>query len=159
MENLSIALSLWKIGLVSSEELIAWVDAQIQMSDNPDEVLAQLSLNGPETCVKRPIYEFPIRSIELIFTEEFSLRVSMLDSHSEPDVRNFIKWATVKCMGEDLDNPIVIFCYQLEDIWTLEAQVAFVRNELPPLLSRSTSIANSFYARVPGLKLKGERTI
>jgi len=83
----------------------------------------------------------------------------MLDSHSEPEVNNFIKWAAVKYMGDDLDDPIVIFCYQLEDVWTLEAQVAFVRNELPPLLSRSTSIANSFYARVPGLKLKGERTI
>src|SRR5690606_20428329 len=77
METLSIALSLWKIGLVSSEELIAWVDAQIQMSDNPDEVLVQLSFNGPETCVNRPIYEFPIRPIELTFTEEFGLRVSM----------------------------------------------------------------------------------
>ncbi|OHC29226.1 MAG: hypothetical protein A3J71_08480 [Pseudomonadales bacterium RIFCSPHIGHO2_02_FULL_60_43] len=158
METLSIALSLWKLGLVSSEELIAWVDAQIQMSDNPDEVIVQLSLNGPETCLERPIYEFPIRPIELTFTEEFGLRVSMLDPHSEPEVSNFIKWATVKCMGEDLDDPIVIFCYQLEDIWTLEAQVAFLRNELPPLLSKSTSIVNSFYARVPGLKLKGERT-
>lgn len=159
METLSIALSLWKIGFVSSEELIAWVDAQIQMSDNPDEFLVQLSLNGPETCLKRPIYEFPIRPIELTFTEEFGLRVSMLDSQSEPEVSNLIKWATVKCMGEDLDDPIVIFCYQLEDVWTLEAQVAFLRHELPPLLSRSTSIANSFYERVPSLKLKGERTI
>nr|MBF0681392.1 hypothetical protein [Pseudomonas sp.] len=159
MESLSIALSLWNMGLISSEELIAWVDAQITMSDNPDEVLVQLSLNGPEACLKRPIYEFPIRPIELVFTEEFGLRVSMLDSHSEPEVINFIKWATVKCMGEELDDPIVIFCYQLEDVCTLEAQVAFVRNEIPPLLSRSTGIANSFYARVPGLKLNGERTI
>ena len=155
METLSIALSLWKLGIVSSEDLIAWVDAQIQMSDNPDEALVQLSLNGPEACLKCPIYEFPIRPIKLTFTEEFSLRLSMLDAHSDSEVGTFIKWATVKCMGEDLDDPIVIFCYQLEDAWTLEKQVSFLRNELPPLISRTTSIANSFYARVPGLKLKG----
>lgn len=55
MEALSIALSLWKIGLVSSEELIAWIDAHIGVSNNPDEALVQLSLDGPDACLKRPI--------------------------------------------------------------------------------------------------------
>lgn len=141
METLSIALSLWKLGLVSSEELIAWVDAHIQVFDNPDEVLVQLSLNGPDTFLKRPTYEFPIRPMELTFTEEFGLRVSVLDSYSESEVSNFIKWVTINCMGEDLDDPIVIFCYQLEDVWTLEAQVTFLLDELPPLMSQCMCIA------------------
>lgn len=158
METLSIALSLWKLGLVSSEELIAWIDAHIGVSDNPDEALVQLSLDGPDTCLKRPIYEFPVRPIELTFTEEFGLRVSALNIQSEFEVNNFIKWATVKCMGENLDDPIVIFCYKLEDFCTLEAQVAFLHNELPPLIPRSMSIAHFFYASVPGLKTQNERT-
>lgn len=157
MESLSIALSLWKIGLVSSEELIAWTDAHIGVSNNPDEALVQLSLDGPDACLKRPIYEFPYRPIELTFTEEFGLRVSALNIQSEFEVNNFIRWATVKCMGENLDDPIVIFCYQLEDRCTLEAQVAFLHNELPLLKSRSMSIAHSFYASVPSLKPQNER--
>lgn len=158
MKTLSIALSLWKLGLVSSEELIAWIDAHIGASDNLDEALVQLSLDGPGACLKRPIYEFPYRPIELTFTEEFGLRVSALNIQSKFEVINFIKWATIKCMGENLDDPIVIFCCQLEDFCTLEAQVAFLHDELPPLIPRSMSIAHFFYASVPGLKLQNERT-
>jgi hypothetical protein len=157
MENLSIALSLWKLGLVCSEELITWIDAHIGVSDNPDEALVQLSLDGPDTCLKRPIYEFPFRPIDLTFTEEFGLRASALNIRSEFEVNNFIQWATVKCMGENLDDPIVIFCYQLEDFCTFEAQVAFLHNELPPLTPRIMSIAHFFYESVPGLKPQNER--
>ena len=63
METLSIALSLWKLGLVNSEELIAWIAAHIGVSDNPDEYIVQLPPDGPVTFLKRPIYEFPFRPI------------------------------------------------------------------------------------------------
>ncbi len=84
MESLTTALSLWKVGLVSSEELIAWVDVHVGASENPNEALVNLSLDGPDACLKRPIYDFPPRPLELTFIDEFALRVSGLDLSEPP---------------------------------------------------------------------------
>ena len=94
MDTLNIALFLWKIGLTSSDNLIAWVDNIILSSTNPEQELVELSLNGPDICLKRPSYDFLARPAELSFSEEFCLRASVLDISSMESTNLFIKWAT-----------------------------------------------------------------
>jgi len=72
-------------------------------------------------------------------------------------VHSFIKWATTNCFGEKLDDPAVIFCYQLEDMSTLGEQVDFLYNQLLPLIPQSLSVADLFFSSVPGLKPKGAK--
>ena len=160
MATLNIALFLWKIGLTTSDNLIAWVDNIILSSANPEQELVELSLNGPDICLKRPSYDFVARPAALSFSEEFCLRVSVLDISSLESTNLFIKWAESYCMGENLDDPLVMFCYKLEDLGSAhngsKEQILFLRGNIPNLMPHCLKFANTIFSQVQGLKLNYE---
>jgi hypothetical protein len=160
MAPLNIALFLWKIGLVSSESLVAWVDSKIISSVNPEHELVELSLNGPDVCLKRPSYDFLARPAPLSFSDEFCLRAAVLDVFSEDTANAFVEWATCYCMGENIEDPLVMFCYELEDLWGInsdsKAQIVFLRKNLPLLMPRCLNTANTILSQVRDLKLNYE---
>ena len=160
MATLNIALFLWKIGLTSSDNLIAWVDNIILSSTNPEQELVELSLNGPDICLKRPSYDFLARPAALSFSEEFCLRASVLDISSMESINIFLKWATSYCMGENLDDPLVMFCYKLEDLGGThngsQKQILFLSENIQNLMPYCLEFANTIFSQVQGLKLNYE---
>ncbi len=158
MSPINIALTLWQMGLVSVDRLVAWADAQILDQANPASELFELSLHGPTACLKLPEYEFPPRPLELTFTEEFALRAEALDTNSCASASEFVKWASRRCMGENLEEPEVALGYQLDhlscDCNDMSAALRLLQEELPRLMPRCRATARVLLAQVPDLSIE-----
>jgi len=154
MNSIERVLTLWEIGVLSSDDVIAWADSQIVASVNPESILFDLSLYGPEVCLKKPMGEFPADPQRLSFIEEFSVRALVADLSSDETLLQFAKRVASSAIGEDLDEPFVRFGYQLDhlinDCDNTPAAIQLVRDELPSMLSRCQSIAAGFLDFLPG---------
>lgn len=160
MHPIERMLTLWHIGLLSSDAVAAWADDQILQASQPAHELIELSLHGPEACLKRPSYEFPVRPRVLPFHEMFSVMALRLDTSSDEETLQFAKWVACNAMGEDLAEPFVMFGYRLDDLLDDRADhlaaVRLVRDELPWMLSRCESLALPLLGVVPNNPFRPE---
>ena len=159
MTPLSVALTLWDIGLVSEADLVAWADAQILEQENPSDEFFEISLHGPAWCLKWEARELMTRPVQLTFLEEFSLRACALNLASDPSATRFVDWASRFCMGEELKQPEVSLGYHLDhlsaDCGDMPAAIRLLREKLPALMPHCRSVATPFLAQVPGLSIRG----
>jgi hypothetical protein len=160
MTPLSVALTLWEIGLVSEADLVAWADAQILEQENPSDELFEISLHGPAWCLKWEARELTTRPVQLTFIEEFSLRACALNLASDRAATRCVDWASRLCMGEDLAQPEVRLGYDLDhlsaDCQDMPAAIRLLREKLPALMPHCRTVATPFLAQVPDLSI--ERT-
>lgn len=161
MESIKRILTLWNIGLISSDEVIAWADEQILASRCPAYELLELSTDGPEACLKRPEYEFYVRPFSLSFVEELSALALATDTSSDAAVLELARWAAYHAMGEDLDDPFVMFSYRLDhlldDCNDPSGAIQLLRDQLPLMLPRCQSIAVPLLGQVPSNSFKPTR--
>ena len=158
MESIKCALTLWNIGLISSDAVIAWADEQILASSSPAYELLELSADGPEACLKRPERDFSARPRSLSFVEQLSALALASDASSDAVVLGLARWAAHHAMGEDLDDPFVVLSYRLDhllnDCNELSRAVQLLRAELPLMLPRCRSIAIPLLGQVPSNSFK-----
>lgn len=161
MNAIIAALTLWQMGLTSSDDVIAWADTEIVRSDVPTQELIDLSLDGPATCLKQAEHVFPPRPIRLSYQDEFRLRAIFVDLNSEEDTFQFVDWASRHCMGQDLSIELVILGYQFDhficDCSDREGAIALAREKLPALKSESVTAGSNLLELVPNLKLNRTR--
>jgi hypothetical protein len=154
-DPLSIALTLWNIGLVSETALMAWADAMILDRAQPSPDLLELAASGAKLCLQRETIES--RPLTLTFVEEFCLRSHLLDLSCHRSAIQFIDWVSRNCMGEDLEHSAVLFAYKLDHLYSelddLSAAIELLRSELPLLLPSCETVASAFLDRVPDLML------
>lgn len=143
MHQIQVITSLWREGFYSSEEVVTWADRKILELDDLPEALMDLSLKGPEQCLKQPITEFPL-PLALNFVQRFSLKVAKLELTSNREVENFIRWASVEAMGHDINLPEVYFCYYLESVWNTSMSPAkdYLYEKWPKIFERSAVVVS-----------------
>lgn len=161
MKSITRVLTLWNIGLISSDAVIAWADEQILASSSPAYELLELSADGPEACLKRAERDFSARPLSLSFVEQLSAFVLATDVSSDAIVLGLARWAAYHCMGEDLDDPFVILSYRLDhflnDCNEPSCAVQLLRAELHLMLPRCQSIAIPLLGQVPNNSFKPTR--
>ncbi|WP_181243662.1 immunity 49 family protein [Chamaesiphon polymorphus] len=154
-DPLSIALTLWNIGLVSETALMAWADAMILDRAQPSYDLLELAANGAKLCLQRDTIES--RPLTLTFFGEFCLRSHLLDLSCDRSAIQFIDWVSRNCGGADLEHPALLLAYQLDhlyyDLDDLPAAIELLRSEMPLLLPSCELVASTFLDRVPDLML------
>jgi hypothetical protein len=150
METTSLVLALWENGFLNEPAVITWADKQIKDSDSPSDFLIQLSLLGPKKYIRHLEPHFP-RPRPLSFKERFALRATRLTLNNKSDVKTFVEWVASAAMGNDLDDPLVIFGYQVEELWTVNDitdAIRYVRTELPKLSPLYKPIADEINEKV-----------
>jgi hypothetical protein len=159
MRAIERALTLWQLGLLSVKEVIAWADAEMLKSAEPPQELIDLSLDGPEKCLKRPEFEFPARPAALTYFQEFSIRAMVIPLSSDTELLDFATWMSRSAMGEDLELPEVSLAYQvdhlLNDCNEARGAIEMVRKKLPALLPQCAINADPFLEQMPNPSVKG----
>lgn len=158
MESIKRLLTLWNIGLISSDAVIAWADEQILASSSPAYELLELSADGPDACLKRPEHDFSARPLSLSFVEQLSALALATDASSDAVVLGLARWAALHAMGKDLDDPFVMLSYRLDhlldDCNEPSVAVQLLRAELPLMLPRCQSIAIPLLGQIPNNSFK-----
>lgn len=148
MRSIENTLALWVEGVLSSMDVVAWADREIQRQQTPPYALMELALHGPETCLKRSQADFAPRPAKLTFEERFALRAHATDLQAEASLARLSEWASRACMGEDLSSDFVALGYYLDhllsDCHDKEAACEYARREVPKLLARCREIAARF---------------
>ena len=144
-EAIALVLKFREMGFITSDEVVAWADSQILACDQPDNLLLDLSLEGPERCLRMPEYEFPARPRAVSFAEEFSARALKLSLGEDRAVRDFAVWVANNCIFDDhRDELFVQWGYMLDhlidDMRDEDAAIHLVREELPGMLGRCRSL-------------------
>lgn len=116
MEAMSVVLGLWKVGVASSEAVVAWADGNIARCDAPPMELVELSLYGPVACTRRAEADFPIRPAAFAFGQEFAIRAFVLSTNDDERVLALADWLSRSCMGKDLADADVALGYQLDHL-------------------------------------------
>jgi hypothetical protein len=139
---ISLAMTFWKLGIASEDDIIAWADARIRESEKPDMRLIDLSTLGPKHCDKLPWEEFPATPLLLPFPVAFSAFAPTLDLADDDALLAFARWASIECVSTDGWNghPIVDFGYQVDhlrvDMESPELALQYMREHIPQLLQR-----------------------
>ena len=153
MRPIERVLTLWQLGFLSTERVIAWADNEILRHPEPPQEAIDLSLDGPESCLKRAEFEFSARPAVLTYRQEFSLRAVLMSLTSDSEVLGFAAWMSRSAMGEDLDLPEVALAYQvdhlLNDCNEIRAAVDMIRKEMPALLPLCAVNAAPFLEQMP----------
>ncbi len=160
MESIKRLLTLWELDLVSSEEVIGWADEELLKIDEPSQELMDLSLDGPEKCLRRAEYEFPARPTKLDYCAEFSFRVMAIDLASSSSCLKFADWALRHAMGESLGLPEVSLGYHLEhligDCHDSDAAIELIRQEIPRFRPKCAEYVREFLAPLSNLKFDAD---
>jgi hypothetical protein len=148
MRTLENTLALWVAGLLTSGEVVDWANSAIARSADPSQDLFDLASDGPERCLKRAREDFGPRPATLGYAQEFSLRALATSLDSEKSAFSLAEWASWRCVGEDLPNPIAALGYRLDhllnDCHDRPAALALLRAELPALMPLCTALAAAF---------------
>jgi hypothetical protein len=128
--------------------VVRWADAQVVAADHPPQEVLDLSLDGPEKCLRRAEADFPARPVCLSFSQAFALKAITTRLESEDSVLDFAEWVSRGAMGEDLSLPEVALGYQLDhllsDCEDFNGAVVLVRSKLPSLLPACKLVAAPF---------------
>jgi len=150
MRPIDRVIALWKIEILSGEEVVAWADREILGSECAPQELIDLSLYGPAKCTRNPEFEFPAGSVALPYATEFALRASALSLSSAESVMGFCRWCARAAMGEELQCPEVSFGYKVDHLLYdcgLEDEAAqYVHSELPKLLPFFSAVVAPYLA-------------
>jgi hypothetical protein len=150
---MSNILTLWNIGLVSSEAVVAWADDQILKWDEAPQPLIELSIYGPKACLRRPEFDFAARPLKLPFETHFSALAIAADTSSDSTALGLAKWVAYQALGHCLDEPFVLFGYRvfhlLDDCNDCDGAVDLLRIELPKMLPRCRQLAGPLLDSVP----------
>jgi hypothetical protein len=151
---LSIALTLWKIGMVSEENLVVWADTQILNQAQPDSDLLEIAANGAVFCLKQStISTYPFT---LNFSQEFWLRAYLLDLTCDRAIEHFIQWVARNCVGE-IEIPESSLGYQLDHLYydceDIAGAIALLQDKLPQLMPHYQNFATYLLEQVPDLQL------
>jgi len=148
MRTIEDTLGLWVSGLLTTGQVSDWAGSEIARLDQPPPELIDLVMDGPEACLKRAQADFPPRATRLPYVDEFALRAIALDLAADDAVQSFADWASRRCLGGDLKEPLVLFGYQLDhllcDCQDTDGAAALIRDELPPLLDRCRQMAERY---------------
>ncbi len=152
--SLAIALTLWNIGLVSEQSLIAWADAQILAIEKPADDLLEIATKGAKVCLKQGLIE--TLPIALGYSEEFFIRAYLLNLECDGSRQSFIAWVSHNCCGST-EIPEALLGYHLEHLYCncedVDAAISLLRAELPKIMPRCESFATMFLEQVSGLEL------
>lgn len=153
MHSMSNILTLWSIGLVSSEAVVAWADDQILKSDHAPQGLSELSIYGPKACLRRPEFDFPARPLKLPFETHFSALAITADTSSDSVALGLVRWTAYQALGQSFDEPLVSFGYRLfhllDDCNDCDGAVNLLRLELPKMFPRCRQVAGPLLDSVP----------
>ena len=144
-------LALYRLGFLSKEKVIAWADEQLLNESEPFDYISELSLKGPDRCLKIPEHDFP-RARELSYNEEFSLRLVKLNENYDLEVDTFVQWVSRAAMGLDIDQREVHLGY-LVDHYFLECEDLrfahnYLKSEITALLPECQKTANSVWQEI-----------
>ena len=152
MRTIEQILTLWSASLMTSDQVKEWAQMQIEKMDAPPMELFDLLNDGPEKCLKQSAEDFSPRPRRLSFNEEFCIRACNFSLNSDEETLAFALWTSRRCMGEDLENPLVSLSYLvdhlLEDCGDEAVALAQIRKALPPLLAQCASVAAPFLSDV-----------
>lgn len=143
-EAISLVLAMYDLKLVTHEQVVVWADAQILSCERPDLLLFDLSLEGPERCLRMPESEFLAKPLPLTYAQAFSAKALLLPLEDDLAVLDFAGWAAAKCMGRALDDAFVQFGYLLDDLIEdserAPGAIDFLRERLPDMLAECRRI-------------------
>ncbi|HEY1136623.1 MAG TPA: hypothetical protein VGE64_03940 [Xanthomonadaceae bacterium] len=143
---ISLAMTFWQLGIASEYDIIAWADARIRDSEQPDMRLIDLSTLGPKHCDKRPREEFDVEALQLPFPIIFSAVAPTLDLADDGALLIFARQASIDCISTDGwdRHPIMDFGYQVDhllcDMQSPQSAVGYIREQLPGLLQRYSDL-------------------
>ncbi len=156
MRPIERVIALWRLKLLTNEDVVAWADCEILRSDDPPQELFDLSLEGPSRCVRWAEFEFPAGSVKLPYATEFALRASAASLESKEQVLSFVHWCARSAMGEELELPEVAFGYQVEHLLCdrdeSDEAVRYAQAELPKLLASLASVLAPFLEVLPEIQ-------
>jgi hypothetical protein len=146
IEEIKSVLSLWMVGAISSDDVVAWADRLILAIDEPHEALFELS-RGPEEYMRIPSSEVP-KPERLSFLDEFSIRASALNMSAPEELESFVDWASRACWGQDQNAWEVhlshrLFFYIEDD--DVEGAKNYTRRALPARLDACRNRAAPFW--------------
>lgn len=145
----------WREGLASSEAIVEWADRQIAATPTDDlpEWLLDLSMYGPDKCMRRPFQDF-IEIPTLSFERAFAIRARLLNVEDDAQIDQFVRWVSRACMGHDLDARAVQFGYELEHVWgdcdRMDLAVQLVRTDLAAVVSTLPTISDDVIRALRG---------
>jgi len=144
-------LALYHLKLLSKENVIEWADEQLMNETEPFDFISELSLKGPDSCMKMPEYDFP-RARVFSYLEEFSIRLVKLTDNYDLEKDNFIQWISRAAMGLDITQREVYFGY-LVDHYFLECDDMvfandYLKNEIVDLLPLCKERVNSIWREI-----------
>ena len=161
MRPIERVIALWKIGILSSEEVVAWADREILGSECAPQEVIDLSVYGPAKCMRNPEFEFHAGFVALPYATEFALRAAALLLSSTESVMDFCRWCARAAMGEERQSPEVSFGYKVDHLLYdcgLEDEAAqYVRCELPKLLPSFSAVVAPYLEVLPNLSLEPTR--
>ena len=144
-------LALYRLGFLSKESVIEWADKQLLIESEPFDYISELSLKGPDRCLKMPEYDFP-KARELSYKEEFSLRFVKLNENYDLEVDTFVQWVSRAAIGLDVEQREVHLGY-LVDHYFLECddlrfEHNYLKAEIVSLLPECQQTASSVWQEI-----------
>lgn len=143
---ISLAMTFWELGIASEDDIIAWADARIRESEEPDMRLIDLSTLGPKHCDKLPWADFPVARLSLPLPVLFSALASTLDLTDDDALLAFARRVFFECLGyDDTDaGPIMRFGYQADhllcDMQSPQLALRYIREQFPDLLQHYSDL-------------------
>lgn len=154
--DVSSVLTLWEAGAITSRGVIEWADQEILRSDCPLNVLIELSLEGPDACLAKPIADFPQRALGLRFPDAYALRLYFVDASSKSELLEFARWAAQNCAGESLTEPEVKRSYLLDhylnDSKNEERAFQATLEDKESISSRALTILEELLRKAPSVR-------
>lgn len=144
-------LALYNLRLLSKAEVIEWADKQLLNDAEPFDFISELSLRGPDDCMKMPERDFP-KAREFSYLEEFSLRLVKLAENYAFESDNFVQWVSGAAMGLDIGQKEVHLGY-LVDHYFLECDDmvfanSYLKNEVAALLPLCKERVNAIWREI-----------
>lgn len=90
-EAISLLLAMYELKLVTHDQVVAWADEQILACAQPDPLLFDLSLEGPERCLRMPEGEFPAKPLPLAYAQAFSAKALSLPLEDDVAALDFAR--------------------------------------------------------------------
>lgn len=155
MNPISAVLTLWKAGSISDKDVAVWANDELVKADVPSPELIDLVCDGPARCLRRSQADFPYRAIELSYQDQFTLWAHRLKLDDKTELGRFVNWVACASMGEDLNDELVKFGYQLDhligDCNDEKAAIAYAKGNLPSLKPFFAQHAMELLTLVPHL--------
>jgi hypothetical protein len=144
-------LALYNLGFISSDKVVEWADLKLINDSEPFDFISNLSLKGPDLCLKISVHDFP-EARDFSYIEEFSLRLVKLNENYDLEVDKFVQWVSTTAIGEDIDQREVHLGYLVEHYFLECDDMFFAHNylkkEIVDLLPECQQLADSIWQEI-----------